>query len=233
MKKMLAILGTSAVVTAFAGGAIAQEVITGPVDAPRNAAEIGVGLGYSQPTGNLTRRGGDQVSDLARGGGEVNAEVGYRIDARWLVGLYGGYGQYHAPGGTSSDIINTANGGVQAQLHFMPFQRVDPWVGLGVGYRGFFSTPDNQGTRALHGIQLARARVGVDYRVSETVALGPVIGMDLTMFTSEHRPGTGNTVDSVGSDNLTVTPFFFAGLAGKFDIGTERERSERMVALRY
>lgn len=233
MNKMLAILGSTAVLTAFAGVANAQETITGPVNAPRNAAEIGVGLGYSQPAGNLTRRGGDAVADIARGGGEVNAEVGYRIDSHWLVGLYGGYGQYHAPGGTSSDIVNTANGGIQGQYHIMPFQRVDPWISLGVGYRGFFTTPDNGATRALHGLQLARARVGVDYRVSETVALGPVIGMDLTMFTSEHVPGAGGQLAAVGSDNVTVTPFFFAGIGGKFDIGSERERSERMVAQRY
>lgn len=233
MNKRLAILGSAAVVTAFAGGASAQETITRQIDAPRRATEIGIGLGYSQPSGNLTMRGGDKAADLARGGGEVNAEVGYRIDARWLIGLYGGYGQYHMPNGTSNDIINTATGGVQAQYHIMPFQRVDPWLSLGVGYRGFFSTPDNQGTRALHGLQLARVRVGVDYRVSETVALGPVLGMDATMFTSEHRPGTGNTVDAVGSGNLTLTPFFFGGIAGRFDIGPERERSAKMVAARY
>lgn len=76
-------------------------------------------------------------------------------------------------------------------------------------------------------------RIGADYRVSEAVALGPVIGVDLTMFTTQHFPGTGNTVEAVGGDNLTVTPFFFAGLAGRFDIGKERERGERTIAMSY
>jgi len=232
MKKTLAILSSAAFITAIAGGAFAQETLNVPVDAPRNAAEIGIGLGYSQPTGNLTN-GGSDISDIARAGGEVNAEVGYRIDARWLVGLYGGYGQYHAPGGTSHDIVNSANAGVQAQYHIMPFNVADPWVSLGVGYRGFFNTPQGTPTSAWHGLQLARVRVGADYRVSETVAMGPVVGMDLTMFTSEHIPGNPNTVEAVGGNNLTVTPFFFAGLQGKFDIGEERERSDKMVALQY
>lgn len=232
MKNMLAILGSVSVV-AFAGGAFAQETINRPVAAPRNATEIGVGVGYSQPAGNLTQRGGDHVADIARGGGEVNAEVGYRLDPRWLIGIYGGYGQYHAPNGTSKDIVNTVNAGVQAQYHLTPFSGVDPWVSLGVGYRGFFQNPRDAGTRSLHGLQLAKVRIGADYRVTDSVALGPLIGMDLTMFTSEHRAGSGNAVDAVGSNNLTVTPFFFAGVGGKFDLGGEREREARMVALRY
>jgi hypothetical protein len=236
MKKTLAILGTVGLVTAFAGGAFAQEdvseTVNQPVPAPRNAAEIGIGLGYAQPTGNLTA-GGRPISDIARAGGEVNAEVGYRVDPRWLVGLYGGYSQFHAPGGTSSDIVNSATGGIQAQYHIMPYTRVDPWVGLGVGYRGFFATPRNGPTHALHGLDVARLRIGADYRVNEQVAMGPVVGMDLTMFTSEHIPGASSTVEAIGSENLTVTPFFFAGLAGKFDIGTETQRSDQMVALQY
>jgi len=232
MKKMLAILGSTTVITAFAAFANAQETPSVPIDAPKNAAEIGVGLGYSQPTGDLTQR--DSADDIARAGGEVSADVGYRIDARWLVGLYGGYGHYHAPGGTSYDIVNSATGGFQAQYHIMPFGRVDPWIGFGAGYRGLYQSLENQNTRAWHGIQLARARLGVDYRVNETVALGPVIGMDVTMFTSQHAPGSSSGVDAVGSDNLTATPFFFAGLAGRFDIGKERERGERRtVAMGY
>jgi hypothetical protein len=230
MKKMLAILGSTTVITALAALANAQDTLGLPVDAPSKAVEIGVGFGYTQPTGDLTRR--DSIDDFARAGGELSGEVGYRVNPNWLVGLYGGYARYHAPGGTSDDKTTSATGGVQAQYHITPFSRVDPWIGIGAGYRGFFINPGVGASRSLHGIQLARARVGFDYRVSEAVALGPVIGVDLTMFTTEHFPGGGNT-QAVESDNLTVTPFFYAGLAGRFDIGKHERAEEHTVAMGY
>lgn len=65
MKKLFAMLGSTTAVVALATAANAQETIYAPVDAPTKAAEIGVGLGYSQPAGDLTRR--DIAGDLARG----------------------------------------------------------------------------------------------------------------------------------------------------------------------
>lgn len=230
MNTKLVTSGTAALALAFASTTSAQETIDRPIGAPSRAAEIGIGLGYAQPAGDLTMREGDRVSNVARAGGQIDAEVGYRISPRWLIGAYGGYGQFHAPGGTSADIVATANAGVQAQVHVDPYRRIDPWIAFGGGWRGFFVDPRDGGSRGLHGLQLARVRVGVDYRVNDGVALGPAVGMDATMFTTEVRSGEGPTVRSLDSDRYTVTPFFFAGIVGRFDVGGRRDAGDRMLA---
>ncbi|MBI2393900.1 MAG: hypothetical protein HYV09_30290 [Deltaproteobacteria bacterium] len=230
MNSKLVTSGIAAVVLAYASTTGAQETIDRTVAAPARAAEIGIGLGYAQPTGDLTLRTGDRASNFARAGGQIDGEIGYRIDPRWLIGVYGGYGQFHAPGGTAQDIVATVNAGVQAQVHVNPHRRVDPWVGFGAGWRGFFINPENSATRALHGLQIARVRFGVDYRVSDGVALGPAVGMDATMFTTEVRSGEGPTFESLGRERYTLTPFFFGGIVGRFDIGGRRDSGERMMA---
>jgi hypothetical protein len=69
----------------------------------------------------------------------------------------------------------------------------------------------------MQGMDWAKLRIGVDYRIDRAIAISPVIGADLTTFFSQSTP-TSNGFASISSP--TVNTFVFAGLQGRFDIPT-------------
>lgn len=73
-------------------------------------------------------------------------------------------------------------------------------------------------TSMRHGFELASAKVGYDFRVSEDLALAPVVGADLNMFLWQ----TDNNTTSIALSKAQVATFVYAGLQGRFDIGGTR-----------
>ena len=70
-----------------------------------------------------------------------------------------------------------------------------------------------------HGFELARAELGLDVRLSRDVALGPLIGGDVNLFTL--RDPEGPRSDAMIPDK-EVSPILFAGVQGRFDVGGRR-----------
>ena len=208
-----------------------SEVSASPVrrdagGASSNAWEIGLGVGYSQGVGDI---GGNSPSltDLTHGGGEVQLNLGYRINPNWLVGVYGTGGKYSlgnvTPG--NSDVWS-ATAGVQANYHVLPGNAWDPWVGLGAGWRGHWISKPGA-TDSRHGLDLARLQVGVDYRVSPDFAVSPYVGASATMFLTEslaQQSGFSNVHDP------SVNFFFAGGLMGRFDILGSRSEGTRVAS---
>lgn len=184
--------------------------------APTHAVELTVGTGYAQGVGDIGARQ-PKLNDVGLAGGAVQLGAGYRLTPNLTLGVYGSGGMF-GRGDTvdSSASVYTATAGVEAGWHFRPDQQLDPWVSLGSGWRGYWVSAD-QGTTALHGIQLAKLQVGLDYRLSQGVAISPVIGADLSTFLTESTPQT-NAYQNISNPN--VNTFVFAGLQGRFDIPT-------------
>jgi hypothetical protein len=194
--------------------------------APSNAWEIGLGVGYSQGVGDI---GGNSptLTDLTHGGGEVQLNLGYRINPNWLVGIYGTGGKYSLGNLTPSNSdVWSATAGVQANYHVLPGNQWDPWVGLGAGWRGhWISKPGSTDSR--HGLDIARLQVGVDYRVSPEFSVSPYVGASATMFLSEslaQQSGFANVHDP------NVNLFFAGGLMGRFDILGSRAEGTRIAS---
>lgn len=210
MKRTIVIAGVATCLAA-SGLAMAQERTWGEkeVAAPKQAFELDVSTGYTQGFGMLNQ--GVGMPDVADAGIGVGVGAGYRINPRWSISLQGQYQELNADRGTSA---RGATGTLAAQYHFRPEQRLDPWAELGAGYRFLWENNAlQQDTLLTHGIQLVRARVGADIRVSPDVALGPFIGADLNTFLGQE----GNTID-----NPRLSTFVLAGLQGRFDIGGTR-----------
>jgi hypothetical protein len=204
----------------------ASPVRRDPGGAPSNAWEIGLGVGYSQGVGDI---GGNSPSltDLTHGGGEVQLNLGYRINPNWLVGVYGTGGKYSLGNVTPSDSdVWSATAGVQANYHVLPGNAWDPWVGLGTGWRGhWISKPGTTDSR--HGLDLARVQVGVDYRVSPDFSVSPYLGASATMFLTQslaQQSGFSNVHDP------NVNFFFAGGLMGRFDILGSRNEGTRVAS---
>jgi hypothetical protein len=192
-----------------------------------SAVELTIGTGYAQGFGDIGANR-PTLTDVAQPGGAVQIGVGYRVVPQLTLGIYGA-GSMFSRGDqvdTSTNLYSAA-AGAQADWHFLPAEhQFDPWVSLGTGWRGYWIHGD-QGTTSLHGLELAKLQVGVDYRLGRAVAISPLIGADLSMFLTESSPSSP-TFSNVTDPK--VNTFVFAGLLGRFDIPVGSDTSSQVAA---
>ena len=121
------------------------------------------------------------IPSVAGAGIGVNLDIDYRMSAHASFGVAGQYQQFTSENNTAA---RGAMGNIGLTIHGAPLQRADPWARLGAGYRLLWSVnPIGGGPTALvHGFELAALNLGYDLRLSEGVAIAPMIGADLTMF---------------------------------------------------
>jgi hypothetical protein len=193
----------------------------------KNAVELTLGTGYAQGVGNVAS-GEPSLTDIAHPGGAVQIGVGYRLLPQLTLGLYGSGAMFGRGDQTDhSTNLYSTTAGVEANWHFLPAGQVlDPWVSLGSGWRGYWMDAD-RGTTAMHGIELAKLQVGLDYRLAEAVAISPVIGADLSTFVTRSTPER-NTFKNISDPN--VNAFLFAGAQGRFDIPTRSDSASHTAS---
>ncbi len=194
------------------GGATFAQDSQDPAPAARGL-ELSLALGYGKGVGPVGA-GVPTVQRLGDAGGTAALDFGWRLNPRWMVGAYGEFGVFAGNVAEIADGARTAAAGVQGQFHVMPERRYDPWIGLGFGWRGYWADT-NGGTYGLQGLDLARLRLGVDYRLSPGVAMGPVFGVTVTQFLSAKPTGSGSYSDV---NDRKINTFFFGGLAGRFSL---------------
>jgi hypothetical protein len=222
-KSKLIVVATLGAVTLVGAQALAQEEPTPyferAVAAPNQAFELSVAPVYSQPFGDIA--GGFSVRDTAGAGGGVQLGAGYRLHPRWMIGLTGGYAQYG--NGDRANIVNdgarTVSTGVEGVFHVLPYNRVDPFISLGTGWRGMWERRTGPLSDAFrHGLSLARLGLGVDVRVTRDIAIAPVVAGDANVFLWQDRDASGSTTIA----DPRVNFFLSAGLQGRFDVGGKR-----------
>jgi len=185
--------------------------------AATGAIELTVGTGYAQGFGDVASNHAT-LKDVSTAGGAVQVGVGYRIIPQLTLGVYGSGAAFGRGDLVANDAnLYSATAGIQADWHFLPRgNQWDPWVSLGTGWRGYWINQD-QGTTTLHGWEVAKLQVGVDYRLTPAVAISPVVGADISAFFTESTP------QSSGYANLSspqANTFVFAGVMGRFDVPT-------------
>jgi hypothetical protein len=183
--------------------------------APTSAFVMKMAGVYTQGFGNASPRVG--LPSVAGAGVGGNLDLDYRMSPHASFGVQGQYAEF-----TSEN--NAASRGVMGNLgvtyHGAPFSRADPWLRFGAGYRLLWSVHPigplgNEGpTVLLHGFELGNLLLGYDFRLSEGVALSPMIGVDLNLFIWDHVNGVTTALSSA-----QVNTFVFAGLQGRFDAG--------------
>jgi outer membrane protein OmpA-like peptidoglycan-associated protein len=213
--------GTLAIASAFSTTARAQErsdsYLAQHVRAPREALELKVGAGYTEGFGMIAP--GRTFADVTGAGIGVSADIDYRLSHPWSLGVEGQYQEFSKEQNSSARGL-AANLGVTH--HFDPVLRGDPWLRLGTGYRLLWENNPSgaQGITVMrHGFELLAGKVGYDVRVSEDVAIAPVIGADLNVFVWED-PSNGSTS---AMSKAQVGTFVYAGLQGRFDLGGTRD----------
>ncbi|MET0591156.1 MAG: hypothetical protein ABW133_00550 [Polyangiaceae bacterium] len=198
--------------------------------APNRAFEIQSGSAFVQGFGGISKNREAGLRDLGKGSLSGQLGLGYRLDPKWMIGVYGEFGRYgRGDSVASSSKVYGAAAGVQAQYHLLPFDQVDPWIGLGTGWRGYWVNDEQRGTQAMHGWDMLRVQLGVDWHATEWLSLVPNAGATMTMFLTEQ--GVGETSFSSVTDPRLNT-FVFAGIGGRFDIGGRVSKEPGEVASR-
>ena len=229
--KWIIATGLAGVAMAPATTVLAQERAAAPTTyfgerlrAPRDAFELTVGAGYSQ--GTTSPAEGVGAMDLTKAGGAAGVQVGYRFAPEFSLNLYGEYNQFNPGNAVSSGATRGGVAGINGTFHMNPFQRLDPWVRVGTGYRMLWVTGNPNAVDTLwHGFQLAKVDLGLDLRTNEDVAIGPLVGIDVSHFYWRNPSGAGGDEEIVGK---RFVPFVYAGLEGRFDLGGTRERRSGM-----
>jgi hypothetical protein len=185
----------------------------GTILAPKNALELQFEAGYTQPIGQLA--GDVNMSDVLHAGFVGGGALALRLSPRFAVA---GYGSFHqsAPDARLGGMVFGGAGGLMGEIHALPYNLVDPFVAVGAGYRLLFvaphGPPDNH---MFHGFEVLKTDAGVDFRISKDFALGPMLGAAVDVFVWDLNE-TQHTNTAIA--NTTLSAFFFAGIAGKFDV---------------
>jgi hypothetical protein len=218
MKNIITIAVFTTSIVGAAGVALAEptdSLSKGAMPSVSSALEIAISGGYSQGAGDIGS-GMGAVEDLAGAGGGAEIQIGYRINPNLALAAYSGVSAYSA-GDTLSESTNDVGAfttGLKADWHFMPTSTVDPWVSLGGGVRWLGVDENSTNDHMLFGFDLARLQAGVDYRVTPTLSIGPVISATATTFIKEDNVMTDGYRDI---NDRSVNFNFSAGLMGRFD----------------
>jgi hypothetical protein len=204
--------------------------------------QLGARFGYGGGTGIVYS--GLSVTDASNGGLPIIVDLGVRALPQLYVGLYGQF----APIFTKNNPVSCPDGfdcttqqwrfGVEADYHFVPRSKLDPYIGLGSGYEILHTsvngtvpvpTPLGTATGNVHagiidrGWEFANLTLGFDARLNHVVGVGPFVSASI----SEYGVHDGTQVVAVGGTTVSNTPIpevthgvhelYFAGVRGTFN----------------
>lgn len=224
-------LASALAALASSGSALAQPALGEPAgppgdtarageapNAPGGAFELGLGAGYVQGFGDL---GGAADGPNTGGGGlGLSLTAGSRLSSALALGWRGQYFELAEDDAVTGTDLRGLATSIEAIFHLAPFLRVNPWVSAGAGYRMIWAAPGGPENNLLtHGLQLARAAVGLEYRASRSFAVGPFLAYDLNVLLYENPEGP---LPDRRLEDTDFTSFVEAGIQGRFDFGTPR-----------
>ena len=232
---MFRAFATFAFTTIFLSSTLASAAEdTGPSEtrapvAPARAFELTIGQGYNQGFGD-TGNGSVALQDLSRGGPSLQLGFGYRLNPRLFLGVYAEGARYFETSevGDDTEVYGTAFG-AQMNWHFMPFSKIDPWIGVGTGLRAHWVDRERASTEAYFGVDIVRLRVGADYQLGPSTRVGPMIGATLATFDA-HRSATNGDIAEI--EDPVISTFVFAGFQGRFEIGGQRVTEKQLRTAR-
>ena len=205
--------------------------------------QLGARVGFTAGAGSVIS--GIPVTEASSGAVPVIIDAGWRIRPEIYVGAYGQIAPVllrenpeTCPQGFNCSARNWRVG-IQADLHFLPRSRLDPYAGVGVGYEILHTTVNGTAPIPLptgatvpgqvessvvdRGWEYGNVSVGFDYRISNVVGLGPFATATLAQYNVRESSRTvtvaGNEVSAgtQGPIDHTLHAQFIVGLRGTFN----------------
>lgn len=188
---------------------------------PRAPREEGVEFafrgGYSIPFGKAAGGTSQNPNDLATGrnlGDVVTGafpiwlDAGYRVVPSLMIGVYAAYEFGNAGSSLSSACadcgVHIGRVGLEAHYHFLPWRRLDPWLGAGIGYEALtvdFSAQGQDASVTMSGFELLQMQAGLDIAMTRPsdiwFALGPFVSFALSTYSDASCSGPGTRCDGI------------------------------------
>ena len=198
---------------------------------------IGLRLGYALPMGSSVGVGSgataQEMTDVVSGQFPIWLDLGYMVTPNVMLGVYGQYGFTSLAGqiktecdqasalGVSCSASDIRLGG-QVQYHFSPSEKIDPWLGLGVGYEWMTISASGAGqdlSTTISGVEFANLQGGVDFKVMPNFGIGPFISLPLGQYGSVSNSGSGAASNPGGDiSNKAIHEWLTFGARGAFTL---------------
>jgi len=155
--------------------------------------QLALRTGYSLPMGKATGEDGD---DLSKGlGNQIPflVDLGGKLTDNIFLGGYIGAAvgkegsDLEKLCGTSGISCTTAAFRIGAlfEYNFLPNQKVNPWLGYGIGIESNAINAEGNGRKAsvtITGFEFAHLMGGVDFRLTELFGIGPFVDLSIGQF---------------------------------------------------
>jgi hypothetical protein len=150
---------------------------------------LGLRLGYGLPLGDVVS--GASLSDVYSGMIPIRVDAGYMVTPEILLGVYFQYAiafvKDSAGGGTCEAVDCSGSSirfGIQGQYHLGVGKKLDPWVGLGIGYESA-GVSVGDGSTSFNGLEFLNLQGGADFAIADALAVGPFLSFSVGQYSSQ------------------------------------------------
>jgi hypothetical protein len=207
------------------------EPISTPSAAPPGKFFLGLRLGYGLPMGEV--ESGDEMTETTAGQIPLGLDIGYMVSPHVMLGLYGQYG-FGRIGGQLADLCDSADSqgvscslsdvrvGLQAQYHVSPGEKLNPWIGFGLGYEIMTVNVSGGGKEAsvsAKGFEFVNLQGGLDFAAVRGVGIGPFFSFSVGQYdTVATDDGTSSDSDDIPSGERAMHEWIIFGLRSAFKL---------------
>jgi hypothetical protein len=101
--------------------------------------------------------------------------------------------------------------GVEIQYHIMPAEKMNPWIGYGIGLESAAVAGEGNGNKvsnAVSGPEYAHLMGGLDFRLSKAIGVGPLVDFSIGTYTHQKIEANGRTVEGDIDSSARATHFW-------------------------
>jgi outer membrane protein W len=184
---------------------------------------LGLRLGYGVPMGEAQKNA--DLSDGVKGQIPFQLDAMYHLTPNVSAGAYFSYG--FAQVGGDLDAICDQDGvdcsaralrlGVQGVYNFKPGAKLDPWVGLGIGYEWAklnAELGDQEASMTFSGFEFATLQAGANYLVTSQFSVGPFISLGMGRYSDLSTDGAFEAT----IEEKSIHEWLQFGFRGQFDL---------------
>jgi hypothetical protein len=170
----------------------------------RKGFQLALRSGYMVPFGQASGAPGDTMGNTFSGQVPLLVDIGGKLSPNVFLGGYLGLG-FGGTAGETSNVCSRDNVtcvtaslrlGIEAQYQFTPDASTNPWIGYGIGIESTAFSGSNGGTTysvAAAGWEFGHFMAGLDFRLSKTIGIGPMVDFSLAEYNTISVNENGQT----------------------------------------